>query len=368
MIISAIRAWQIDLPLREGRYSWADGKFVEVFDSTLVQVETDAGIVGFGECCPLGPVYLPSYAAGVRCGIGELAPHLLGADPINLGAINRIMDSALKGHPYVKSPLDIACWDILGKVAGKPVAVLLGGFAQSSVPLYRAISQESAESMANRVQQYREEGYRKFQLKVGGDPATDIKRIHTARKVLPVGDTLVADANTGWTRHEAAQVVAATRELDIFVEQPCPTFEECLSIRRRTSQPFVLDEIIDTTSNLVRGLSEDAMDAINLKISRVGGITRARLMRDLCVEAGIPMIVEDSWGGDVTTAAIAHLAISTPEEFCFAATDFNSYGTVSIAANAPVKENGRLAASDRPGLGVDPDLDLLGKPCLEFRV
>src|SRR4030095_16047640 len=124
--ITSISAYQVDLPLREGSYKWSGGKAVTVFDSTIIAVETDAGLVGHGEVCPLGPFYLPAYAKGVRAGIGELGPHLLGEDPRQLERLNRRMDAALKGHPYVKSAIDIACWDILGQVSGLPVCVLLG--------------------------------------------------------------------------------------------------------------------------------------------------------------------------------------------------------------------------------------------------
>src|SRR5260370_181888 len=127
MKITRIFACQVDLPLYEGSYNWSGGKSVSVFDSTIVGVETDSGIVGYGEVCPLGPFYLPAYANGVRAGIRELAPHLIGEDPCQLGKLNRLMDAALKGHPYVKSGIDIACWDVLGKVTGQPVCVLLGG-------------------------------------------------------------------------------------------------------------------------------------------------------------------------------------------------------------------------------------------------
>ena len=118
MKITAIKAWQVDLPLKEGRYSWSNGNFVEVFDATVVAVETDAGITGYAECCPLGSAYLPAYAAGVRAGLEEIGPKLLGLDPRDLGVLNRRMDAVLRGHAYVKAPIDVACWDILGKVAG----------------------------------------------------------------------------------------------------------------------------------------------------------------------------------------------------------------------------------------------------------
>ncbi|MCZ4346855.1 cis-3-hydroxy-L-proline dehydratase [Devosia neptuniae] len=366
MKITAITAWQVDLPLKEGRYSWSNGNFVDVFDTTVVAIETDAGITGYAECCPLGSAYLPSYALGVRSGLHEIGPKLIGMDPTNLNGINRHMDAVLRGHNYIKAPIDIACWDILGKLTGLPVYTLLGGAAQEKVALYRAISQQSPEEMAAKIAGYRAEGYTKFQLKVGGNAEEDIERIHACRAILSPSDILVADANTGWNRAEAARVVAAVADLDVYIEQPCMTYEECLSIRRRTSRPFILDEVIDNAGSLVKGLAEDAMDVINLKISKVGGLTKARLMRDLAVASGIPMTIEDTWGGDITTAAIAHLARSTPEEFCFSATDFNSYVTTSIAEGAPVREQGFMTAPDAPGLGVTPRLEVLGEPALHI--
>jgi L-alanine-DL-glutamate epimerase-like enolase superfamily enzyme len=365
MKITRIAVYQIDLPLHEGSYKWSGGKSVEVFDSTVVRVETDEGLVGHGEVCPLGPFYLPAYAKGARTGIAELAPHLLGADPTQLERLNRLMDAALLGHPYVKSAIDMACWDILGQAAGLPVCTLLGGRYGEDFVLYRAISQQSPDEMAAKVAGYRAEGYRRFQLKVGSDPESDIERIRAARSVLEPGDVLVADANTGWLKHEAARVVRGVRDIDVYIEQPCATYEECLSIRRRTDHPFVLDENIDGIPILLRGHADQAMDVVNIKISKFGGLTRARQARDLCVALGIAMTIEDSWGGDIITAAIAHLAHSTPPEFVFTATDFNSYVTVSIAEGAPQRQHGRMSAPEAVGLGVTPRMDVLGEPVVD---
>lgn len=366
MKITRIAAYQVDLPLKEGSYRWSGGKSVSVFDSTIVRVETDSGIVGHGEACPLGPFYLPAYAQGVRAGIAELGPHLIGEDPTQLGALNRRMDAALKGHPYVKSGIDIACWDILGQVSGLPVCVLLGGRYGDDFPLYRAISQQSPEAMAANVAGYRSEGYRKFQLKVGGDPDVDIERIHAVAEVLTSDETLIADANTGWLMHQAARVVRGVRDVDVYIEQPCLSYEECLSIRRRTDHPFVMDESIDGLDVLLRAHSDLAMDVVNLKISKLGGLTKIRQARDLCISLGVAMTLEDSWGGDITTAAISHLAHSTPPELLFTSTDFNSYVTVSTAEGAPQRLNGRMAASTKPGLGITPKMDVLGKPKVDI--
>lgn len=365
MKIKRIRAYQVDLPLVEGNYKWSGGKSVSVFDSTVVEIETDTGIVGYGEVCPLGPFYLPAYANGVRAGIVELGRHLIGENPIELQKLNRLMDAALKGHAYVKSGIDMACWDILGKVTNQPVCTLMGGRYGESVNLYRAISQEAPEAMANKVAGYRAEGYKRFQLKVGGDAAVDIARIHAVAAKLQPGDRLVADANTGWLMHDAMRVVKAVKDVDVYIEQPCLSYEECLSIRRHTNNPFILDEVIDSVDVLIKGNADLAMDAVNLKISKFGGLTKVKQARDLCVSLGIAMTLEDSWGGDIITAAIAHLAQSTPPEFQFSATDFNSYVSVSIADGAPKRIDGKMSASTAPGLGITPKMNVLGKPVLE---
>jgi L-alanine-DL-glutamate epimerase-like enolase superfamily enzyme len=269
MKIRRISTYRVELPLHEGSYRWSGGKAVTVFDSTVVQVDTDEGLSGFGEVCPLGPFYLPAYAAGVRAGIAELGPHLLGEDPLLLQQLSRRMDAALKGHPYVKSGIDMACWDILGQAAGLPVCTLLGGRSGEDFPLYRAISQEVPEAMAARVAAYRAEGYRRFQLKVGGDPGEDVARIRAVAAQLQPGDRLIADANTGWLMHDALRVLRAVRDLDVYIEQPCASYEECLSVRRHTDHPFVLDEVIDGVDMLLRGRADAAMDVVNIKIAKL---------------------------------------------------------------------------------------------------
>jgi len=365
MKITRISAYQVDLPLKEGSYKWSGGKSVDVFDSTVVEVETESGMVGYGEVCPLGPFYLPAYGEGVRAGMKELAPHLIGMNANELGPLNRMMDAALKGHAYVKSGIDMACWDLLGKSCNSSVCDLMGGRYGDDFVLYRAISQQAPEAMAQNVAGYRAEGYRRFQLKVGGDPDVDIERIKQVADELNPGEKLVADANTGWLMHEAARVVRAVRDIDVYIEQPCDSYEECLSIRKRIDHPFVLDESIHGMPELLRASNDQAMDVVNIKISKFGGLTKARLARDLCVSLGVAMTIEDSWGGDIITAAIASIAHSTPTDLLFSSTDFNSYGTVSIADGAPQRDNGRLKASLEPGLGIQPKMDVLGNRVLE---
>lgn len=367
MKITRISIYQVDLPLKEGSYSWSTQSF-SAFDSTVVAIETDEGITGYGETCPLGPSYLAAYAQGARTGISIIAPDLIGEDPTELDCINDRMDLLLKGHPYVKSAIDMACWDILGKVNGKPVYSLLGGKRQDEVKLFKVISRTDPDVMAARVGEYRELGFSQFQMKVGEDPTTDIERFKKVSAAMQSGEVLDADANTGWRQHDAIRVVDAVRSLAsehdirLYIEQPCLTYEECLNVRQHTDLPMILDECMESLAILLRGYNDRAMDLINLKINRMGGLTRARQVRDLCISLGIVMTIEDSWGGEIATSAIAHLAQSTPPDFHFQSSAFHDYHTVAIANGGPVVNGGFMRAPAEPGLGVEPIMDVLGDP------
>lgn len=361
MKITRIAIYGVDLPLKEGSYSWSTQSFSS-FDSTVLIVETDAGLTGVGEICPLGPAYLPAYAAGARTGLRQLAPGLIGEDPLQLGRINLRMDALLKGHPYVKSAVDMACWDLLGKATEQPVHTLLGGRVQDEVTLFKVIGRQGPAAMAQKFVDYQDQGFTHFQMKVGADPDEDIERIRAVSAERRPGSVLAADANTGWRQHEAMRVVKAVQDVDLYVEQPCQTYEECLTIRRHTDHPLILDECIDDLRVLMRAHGDNAMDAINLKISRVGGLTKARQYRDLCVSLGIAMTIEDTWGGEIATSAIAHLAHSTPQEMHFQSSAFHEYHSLAIASGGPSIADGKMVASSAPGLGVVPHMDVLGDP------
>jgi len=364
--ITRITAWRADLP--RGRvFRLSGGRQTSSFDTTLVRVETDAGIAGLGEVCPLGSAYLPAYAAGVHTGLAEIAPQLLGEDPTAIERFNRTMDGLLKGHPYVKSALDLACWDILGRAAGLPVVTLLGGRQADAVPLYQPISHDAPKRMAEQMAGARAEGYVRFQPKVGGEPEVDILRLRAIAAAAKEGELVVCDANGSWLTHEAKRVLQAARGLGLYIEQPCLSYEECLSVRRHYDGPMVLDECIDSLPALLRAHADGALDAVNIKLSKVGGLTKARLFRDLCVQLGIPMTIEDAEGGDVVGAAIASLAQSTPPKLLFSVA--NAYFTVKrqTTDGAIVPDRGRVAANRGPGYGLALREGDLGAPLLDIR-
>ncbi len=363
MKITRIVVFGYDLHYVHGSYVMSGGRVVTALPSTVVRIATDDGLTGWGEVCPLGPAYLPAFAEGARAALRELAPAVVGLDPTNLGLVHDRMDAALRGHGYAKSPLDVACWDLLGKSAGCSVATLLGGQRQARYPLYIAVPLGPAEEMAAFVRARRAEGIHRFQLKIGGDPYADRDRVARVCEVTDDADVMIADANGGWTLQDAVVAARLLTPLPrVYLEQPCSTLEECLHVRRHTTLPMVLDEIITDVPSFLRAAHAGGMEAINLKIGKVGGLARAKLIRDLAETLGIRITVEDMWGGDIVTAAISHLAGSTRPEMLFTVSFMNDWVREHVAGHQPRSQGGFGVTSDAPGLGIEVDASALGKP------
>lgn len=366
MHIVGVRAYRLDLPFHDAPYVCSGGRSAMGFDSLVVRLDTDTEFIGVGEMSPLGAFYDPAFAAGARAAMAELAPLLLGEDPTQTGALSRRLDFHLKGHPYAKSAIDMACWDLLGKKAGLPLAELSGGRYGRQVDLYRSIAQDTPSRMVTRALAYQEAGYTRLQVKVGLDPDEDIERIESVRQAVGSAVILFADANGGWTTHQARRFLRATRKLDYYLEQPCATYEECRALRSGCDRPLVLDESIVDLASLLRAKADDAVDAITVKIARVGGITKAKLIRDAAVELGIAVTIEDTGGADIDTAAMVHLSLSTPEALRLHTCDFHNWVTVSNASGLPPTEGGRISVGHAPGLGVTPRWEAFGAPFLKI--
>lgn len=365
--IAELDVFRYDLRYRYGRYVMSGNRVVTTLPAIVVRVRTADGVVGYGEVCPLGPAYLPGFGGGVEAVLAELGPLLIGADAVRLGELNALMDRSLAGHGYAKSAVDIACWDVLGKVTGLPVAELIGGVRQERFPLYVAIPLESGEVMASYVTDRRAEGTHYFQLKLGGRPTEDAQRVAAVVAATDEHDVIVADANCGWKLQDATVAVRLLESMPrVHLEQPCATLEECLAVRRLTNLPFILDEVITDAATLIRAYQAQGMDAINLKISRVGGLTKALLIRDLATTLGLRLTIEDTWGGDLTTAAVSHLAASTAPESLFMVSFMNDWTDGHIGGYQPRSEYGFGAAPVASGLGLEIDENLLGDPILAF--
>ena len=367
MKITGISLYKTPLPYVGGSYGWGAGNAITTAIASVVVIDTDAGLQGCGEFTPCGENYMVAHSEGVEALLRLVAPSLLGEDPRQVGRIEALLDHLVQGHGYAKSPIDVACWDLLGQSCGQPLWMLMGGKLTDGAPMYRVAPQKATDETVAEMQRYREQGYRQFQIKVGSDWSGDIERIQTGVSLLKPGEKAMADANQGWRVDNAIRVARATADIDYILEQPCRTYEECQQVRRVAQQPMKLDECITGMAAAQRVVADKGAEICCLKLSNLGGLSKARRVRDFLVENRLPVVSEDTWGGEITTAAVAHFAASTPEEYLQNTTDLMNYNTRSTGIGGAYARDGKLYAPDGPGLGVSPDFESLGPAVAEWR-
>ena len=364
MKITRMSVYQKDLPLKDPYWLSGGRLLFEVLDATFVKLETDTGIVGWGEGTPWGHTYVPAHGPGIRSGIETMSSVILGQDPRKLETIEYAMDKCLPGHLYAKSPIDLACWDILGQVTGMPVADLLGGKRETGTPAASSVSSGEPDYMLDIINRYRDMGYVAHSAKVGGsDTDKDIERIRHLEKNRRPGEIILYDVNRAWTRREASIVMNAVADLGVTFEQPGETLDDLAEVRRVTTSPISVDETLVTLQDACRIAREGIADVFGIKINRVGGLTKARRMRDVAIAHGIQMFVMATGGSVLADTEAAHLAQSIPEEFIRACWSCQDMLTLDIApGSGPRTKDGLITITETPGLGVVPDESLLGEP------
>ncbi len=362
MLITQISAYRIELPFARGNYKLSGGRTWKSLDSTVIRIDTDTGLVGWGETCPFGPNYLEAFARGARAGIAELAPGLIGLDPSRPAVIYAHLDDHLLGHPYVKHGIDMACWDLLGKLARQPLYTLFGGLLSEFPPTSGWIPPAHGPWMEELIARHRAEGCRQFSTKASGDPEADIEFLLRLGEIMLPGETVKFDANGGWRVDEALRVLRVTGSVEAYFEEPCGSYEEIRALRRSVDRPVVLDECALDLDTILRAHADGICDAVNLKIGRVGGLTPALAIRDLCNALGIPFYLQCAGGSGITQAAIVHLAHASAPERLLYIWDIGDLVARDTVANPVPRKAGRMHAHHLPGLGVEPLADVLGEP------
>lgn len=368
MKIKRIEMYQLDLPYSGGVYLLSGGREYRSFDATFVRIESDTGLEGWGESTPFGSTYIASHARGVRAGITEMAPHLLGRDPRQVDRMIDAMDEALLGHNHAKSAIDLASWDLFGKSVNMPVCELLGGSTGTRMPVISSIYAGAPEDMRARVAAHRKMGYLGHSVKIGavdseGGPALDAARIEASLADREPGEFFLVDANGGLSPETALRMLRMLPDgLDFVLEAPCRTWRETKSLRQRCTVPIILDELAQQDEDITRMLTEDVGDGIGLKISKAGGLTHGRRHRDICLAGGATVSVQDTVGSTIAFASIAHLGATVPERSLRCILDCRDMVTVETAGfDAPVVDGGVLVP-DAPGLGITVNRDLFGDP------
>jgi len=362
MKITRLSLWQVPLTSHVA-YHMAEGKTCATVTTTVLRIDTDTGPSGWGEVCPI-PHYLPAYAGGVRPALEKLAGVILGADPVGAEAVMDAMDAYLPGHDYAKSIVDTALWDITARAAHLPLYALLGGRRANTLPLYHSITCCEPDEMARMATEALACGITQFQVKLGrdGDWQADVERLALVREALGAGPLVYGDWNCGADRLSAIRVARAVAHLDVMLEQPCATIEDCAAVKAASGLPMKLDENVHDTGSLLAGYHAGCMDAVALKLSKFGGLSAMRRARDLCYRLGAKMCIEDTWGSDITTVAALHLAAATRPGALLNTCDLSGYVAPRLDRSAPVRVNGRIAPPESAGLGATPDPEILGQP------
>ena len=363
MKITRITVYQVDLPL-EYPYWLSGGRLkFENLDATIVKIDTDEGLVGWGEGTPWGHTYVPAHGPGIRAGIETMAPFIMGLDPRRVLDVERAMDLALPGHLCAKSPIDMACWDIAGKAAGLPIADLMGGGSRTPRPIASSVGAKTVEETREVMDRYRQRGYIAHSVKIGGDVERDISRIRDVEAHRPADEIILYDVNRGWTRQQALRVMSATEDLNVMFEQPGETLHDIAAISQKHASPVSVDEALVTLQDATRIAREGIAEIFGIKLNRVGGLTKAARMRDVALAHGIDMFVMATGGSVLADTEALHLAATIPDHNCYAVWACQDMLTVDIAGGrGPRNIDGHLHLPEEPGLGVAPDQEALGDP------
>ena len=305
MNITRISVDQVDVPIKPATISHS--RVMSVFDETIVPIETDVGIDGWGDSVPWGSNFVAAFARGVRAGVDELAPQLIGRDPRMVAVIGELMDTAMTGQPYVKTALDIACWDVLARSLDAPLYMLLGGMVTPRPEVVGSLPPHPGEELEAAMAALRADGIAQLSGKTSADVAEDIAYLRWMGERMRPGESLKYDGNGGWRADEAIRVARAMGDIDVYFEQPCATYEECRDVRRTTGVPLILDESATDVGVVLRARADGVLDGLNVKLAKVGGISKMRLIRDLCVALNVPMEIQDSSCSDLACAVVAHM-------------------------------------------------------------
>ena len=362
MKITSITVYQASLPL-EHPYWLSGGRLkFEVLDATFVKLETDEGLIGWGEGTPWGHTYVPAHGPGIRAGIETMAPFLLGLNPQKVLEVERAMDLSLPGHLYAKSPIDMACWDIAGQAAGLPIADLMGGGSRTPAPIASSVGAKTVEETREVLARYRDRGYWVHSVKVGGDVDQNIERIQDVETHRPTKERILYDANRGFTRQQALRVMQATEQWKVMFEQPCETLDDIAAIRPLHSAPVSVDESLVTLQDATRVARDGIAEVFGIKLNRVGGLTKASRIRDIALAHGIDIFVMATGGSVLADTEALHLAATIPDDNMLGVWACQDMITAEIADGAgPRATKGHLHLPEQPGLGVHPQESTLTK-------
>jgi L-Ala-D/L-Glu epimerase len=362
MQIKRIDTFSVRIPLKpERRMITAWGRHDES-NYVLVRLETDTGIVGWGEAT-CTPNWSGETWAGTEFLIERyLAPSVLGVDPANVAEVDRRMDKAAQLNWYAKSAIEMACWDVQGKAVGKPVYELLGGARRPLTIRSRfSMGAYAPDVAAQRAVERVAAGFQTIKVKTGTNPEVDLQRVRAVREAIGPDLDLTIDSNGGWDVDTAIQCVNALKDCNVsWVEQPIPAKDHTglARIRQETGCRILADEACFDLIEAKELIAHQACDAITIYPGKNGGIRKSKEIVDYAERFGIPCTMGSNLEWDVATAAMVHLIVAAPNIAIEALPGDvlgPDYHELRIG-KPPLKIEGPFTSiTDAPGLGVSVD-------------
>ena len=280
--------------------------FAEIsgMETLFVKIQTDEGLSGLGEAAPLPFVTGDNLDSAWAVG-KELREVLLGCDPAAIGGIHRRMDALYHGCGAIKCAIDMACYDIASKAAGMPLYRYLGG-ETGAVHSDVTIGIGTPDEMAAKALEWIEKGFTILKIKLGEDIETDLARMEAVRRAAGPSISLRIDANQGWSVKDSLRIIPELERLDVgLIEQPVAAwdYEGLKEIRQAVRLPIAADESCHSPMDAARLASMRAVDFINIKLMKCGGIYNAIKINAVAEASGISCMI-----GCMGESALANVA------------------------------------------------------------
>lgn len=331
-----------------------------ILEYILVAIHTDQDVVGIGESTvDIG--FFGHTLEEVQIAIDDyLGPQLIGHNPFDRENLMEIID--FRGNSCAKAGLDLALHDLIGKALSTPVSTLLGGRHRSKVPVSVEIAGGSPDDMAAECLRFMDLGVYAFKAKIGGYPEQDVDRLRAIREAVGADVSLRADANQGYNPKEAIRLCRLAERYDVgleLLEQPVPAWDlQGMALIRRSVDTLIeADEGCYTMHDALHLIRHEAVDVINIKIGKAGGLLHAKKIAAVAEAAGIKCVLGTSFGLGIEMAAKLHLAASTLA--VVDAVEFTEIGLHTNLLAAPYDKafslplhEGCLVIPEGPGFGV----------------
>jgi muconate cycloisomerase len=362
MKITAIEAHVVRVPLKPERLMITTLGQHAVSHYVLVRVGTDAGLEGAGEAT-VDARWSGETAWGAKLLIENFfQPAVLGCNPAEIAEIDRRLDAVATHNWFAKSAIEMACWDLCGQAAGKPVYELLGGACRPLTIRSRySLGAYESSHAARRARELVAEGFTTIKIKVGRDPLADVARVRAVREAVGPDIDLTLDANCGWDAETAIHCLKELQDCRLaLVEQPTPKgdYAAMARVREATGLPIMADENCFDLVHARELIRNHCCDVISIYPGKQGGIRKAREIVEFAARNGVACSIGSNLELDVATAAMAHLIVAAPnmqvERYPgdLLGPDYHAWRVV----HDPLEIRGPLTTlAKRPGLGVHVD-------------